>query len=86
MVRDNILSEAKPEEGKGSEDSALLRYAIGKDYIKGRNPVSGDDDKPVLQVVDISHLAAFEEFKAFYISIQNDLVHRASFVSILTFM
>jgi hypothetical protein len=61
MIGNNIPAETKPEEGKGSKDFALFGDAAGKDHIKGRNPVGGDDEKPIRQVVDIPYLSPFEK-------------------------
>ena len=41
MVSNNIPAETKPENGEEIKNFALFGDAIGKNHIKGGNPVSG---------------------------------------------
>jgi hypothetical protein len=75
MVGNNITGETKPETGEGSKDFAFLGDSIGEYHIKGGNPVRGDDEKHIIQLVDIPHLPLFEKLETFKIGIQYNLFH-----------
>jgi hypothetical protein len=80
MVGNNITGETKPVNGEGSKDFALLGNTIGEDHIKGGNPVCSDDEKHIIQPVDISHLPLFKKLETFIIGIQYNLFHGDPFI------
>jgi hypothetical protein len=75
VVSDDVLAKIKPEEGKGSEDPALLWDATGDDHIEGRNPVGSHDEELVTQVINISYLSSFEKLKTFQIGMKYYVFH-----------
>src|SRR6185437_6381767 len=60
VAGEDMVREREPVEPEGAEagqDYPLLGDAVGQDPVEGADPVGGDDQEPVAQVVDVAHLA-----------------------------
>jgi hypothetical protein len=62
MMRDDILDDAKPEFRQSGEDFSLIGDQGRQDNVKGRNPIAGDQQELVAQIVNIANFAAIEKF------------------------
>jgi len=64
VIGDDVAGLLEPEGGELCEDASLIGDAGGQDDVEGGYAVGGDDQEPVVQVVDVAHLAAGEEGQA----------------------
>jgi hypothetical protein len=56
MVAHHLFQPAEPEERELGEDATLVGDASGQHHIVGAQPVGGDDQQPVAQVVHVPDL------------------------------
>ena len=62
MVRNNILDKIKPKNRQANKNPAFIRYAAGQDDIKAGYPISRDNQKFIIKVVNIPDFTAFVKF------------------------
>ncbi len=57
MVGDEVGCLLKPEPGQGGQDAAFVGDTGRQDHVEGRNPVGGDNQQRIAEVVNIAHFA-----------------------------
>jgi hypothetical protein len=63
VVGDDVLGEVEPQHGQAREHAALVRDRRRVHDVVGRDPVGGDHQQVVPQVVDLADLALGDEGK-----------------------
>ena len=64
MIGDQVLGTPKPEVGNPGQHFALAGNGLGKNDIKSRQTICGDDEHGmVVDSIDVAHLASVDEFK-----------------------
>src|SRR6266852_5312880 len=58
VVGNDVLQEIEPEERELSQNAALVGDWRGKDDVEGGEPVRGDDQELVAEIVDVADFAA----------------------------
>jgi len=57
VIRYTVTEGIEPEVGQLIEDSALARNGRTEDVVVSRNPIAGDQEQRLTEIVDVSHLA-----------------------------
>ena len=60
----------EPEAGELREHAALVRDARPQHVVEGRDPVGGDDEQLIADLVDVAHFAAAVERQAIEIGVE----------------
>ena len=58
VVRNYVLQQIEPEKRKLCEDAAFIGNRRWKDDVESGEPVRGDNEQLVAEIVDITNLAA----------------------------
>jgi hypothetical protein len=61
MVRDDVLQVVQPEQRHLRQHLALAGDGCREDHIEGRQPVGGNDQQLVPEIIDVTHLAAVRQ-------------------------
>ena len=70
VMRDEIAHAAEPEAGELREHAPLVRDARPQHVVEGGDPVGGDDEQLIADLVDVAHFAAAVERQAFEIGVE----------------
>jgi hypothetical protein len=75
MIGADVGGEIEPEAGELGKDLSLVGDEGGKDKIKGRYPVRGDDQELVAQIIDVPDFSFFKKRELGDVDFRNRLVH-----------
>src|SRR4030095_6138786 len=58
VVGNDVFQQLKPEKRDLCEDFSFVGYGSWHYDVEGREPVGGDDEEPVAEIIDVANLAA----------------------------
>jgi len=73
---DYVLDEIEPEQRHLRQNLSLSGYSVRENTVESRNPVGGDDQKSILQIVNIPDLTSGVELKLSDLCFHQCLFHR----------
>src|SRR5215469_7131226 len=75
VMRDDIGQLFKPEKRELREHPSLIGYGRGQNHIESREPVGGDDQQAVAEIVNVADFSAATQLEPWKFSARNDSVH-----------
>ncbi len=76
MIGDDVFQKIEPEKRKLRQDAALIGNGSGKYDIERGEPVGGDDEQFIAEIVDVADLSSRRGSEAGEMRFLNDAIHR----------